>query len=273
MRNALIGLVSAMSLASAVATGGCADYSGGSGTGGTAGTAGTAGTTGTGGAASTTGGSSSTGGGQKSTGGSGTATGGGSSCPNIVTPCGGDVVGTWSVTSSCLNVSGNVNMVPADLGCSTASITTESLQVQVSGTWIANADGSYTDNTTTTGTAQLELPASCLQVSGTTTTCTRAGSALQSIGYATGSCSDNTATGGCTCTATVNQPGGIGAIDTNASTGDSYTTSGNTITISDGRNGTPYAYCVSGTTLTLSPQTTTTSSAVTTTGTIVLQKQ
>ena len=135
MRNALIGLVSATALASTVATAGCADYSSGSGTGGTAGTAGTAGT-------SATGGSSLTGGGQTSTGGNGTATGGGSSCPNV-TPCAGDVVGTWSVTSSCLNVSGNVNMVPAELGCSTASITTESLQVQVSGTWIANSDGRY----------------------------------------------------------------------------------------------------------------------------------
>ncbi len=54
-----------------------------------------------------------------------------------------------------------------------------------------------------------------------------------------------------------------------ATSNGSYTTSGNTLSISDGRNQIPYAYCVSGSTLTMTPTFTQTGTA---TGTIVLQK-
>jgi len=79
MRNGLIGLVSAMALAS-IAPAGCSDYSSGAGTGGTASTMG--GSSSTGGNASSTGGQSAggaaTGGSSAATGGSSAATGGSS---------------------------------------------------------------------------------------------------------------------------------------------------------------------------------------------------
>ena len=84
MRSELIGLVGVMVVASAMATYGCSG-TGGGGAGGAAGTSSS-------GAGGSTAGSS-----------GGGATGG--SCSNV-TPCGGNVVGTWTVTSSCLKVTG-----------------------------------------------------------------------------------------------------------------------------------------------------------------------
>ena len=72
-------------------------------------------------------------GGAVSSGGS-TGTGGaGASCPNV-TACGGDVVGTWTVTSSCLKVSGNLDPSLVGAGCASAPVTGD---LQVSGTWTA----------------------------------------------------------------------------------------------------------------------------------------
>ena len=117
-----------------------------------------------------TAGSSSTGG-PLGTGGSSSGTGGGSSCPNV-TACGGNVVGTWTVSSSCLNVTGNLDVSTFGVGCAPAvSVTGGALQV--TGTWTANSNGTYSDNTTTTGTEQITVPPACLTVSGTLTTCDR----------------------------------------------------------------------------------------------------
>src|SRR6185295_1810723 len=60
--------------------------------------------------------------GMSSSGGSG---GGSPLCPEV-TPCDGSVVGTWTVSSSCLNVSGSVD--PSSLGvdprtCTSATVT------------------------------------------------------------------------------------------------------------------------------------------------------
>src|SRR5213079_631586 len=87
MRIRLIGLVGAAALASAMANSGC---SGSSTTGG-----GTGGTTGSGG----TGGTSAP-----------------QNCPGGPT-CGGSVVGTWSVPSSCLALAGDMDVSLSSLGC------------------------------------------------------------------------------------------------------------------------------------------------------------
>src|SRR5215471_16202508 len=122
-----------------------------------------------------------------------TGAGGAGSCSSV-TPCGGDVVGTWTVTSSCLKVTGNVDVMQFGLGCTSVSVTGS---LQVTGTWTAKSDGTFTDATTTAGTEQITLAASCLQVSGTTTTCDRIGGLLQGVGYASVTCTDATG-GGCT---------------------------------------------------------------------------
>jgi hypothetical protein len=179
------------------------------------------------------------------------------------------VVGTWSVQSStCLTVAGQLDMSSLGIDCKSAPITGGSLQV--TGTWTANTDGTYSDNTTTTGDVQVQLPDTCKKVSGTTTTCDALSrSAFSSLGYASATCTD-AVDGGCACQAHVNQTGGIGVLNVMATTGAEYTTSGTTLSISDGRNQITYDYCATGNTLTLHPTWTKTG---TTTGTIVLQKQ
>jgi hypothetical protein len=264
VQNGLNGFLCAAVLASTMATVACSSNSSGAGTGGGVGTGGTASAAGGG---SSTGGLKSAGGSGAATGGSGAATGGGSSCPNV-TPCGGNVVGTWSVTSSCLTVSGALDLTPLGISCTTGSVTGS---FHVTGTWVANSDGTYSDNTTTSGSGQLELPAECHNVSGTTTTCVDLARGIPNLGYTSGTCSDNTATGGCTCPVTAAQDGWMGTIAPTASTGDMYTVANNVITVSDGRNHTtPYGYCISTNTMTVSPQGT---KYGTVAGTIVLQKQ
>ena len=175
--------------------------------------------------------------------------------------CGGNVVGTWSVTSSCLTVSGTQDLTLAGLNCAPAPITGS---LQVTGTWTANADGTYTDDTTTTGTETFELAPACLMLSGTTTTCDGISGPLQGLGFASVNCTTAAATGGCTCTATVHQMGGAGLVSVLASGSGNYETSGNTITI-DGSS--PYSYCVAGNKMTWTPKPT----SPTVTGTIVFQ--
>ena len=220
------------------------------GAGGAGGIAGMGGVAGTGGRAGT--------GGIVGTGGSSSG-GGGGSCSKVPA-CGGDVVGTWTVTSSCLSVAGQMDISLLGIGCTSATVTGS---LKVTGTWTANSDGTYSDETTTTGDEHLTLPASCLQISGTTTTCERVAPVLQSLGYAVTMCT-SAASGGCTCSATVNQTGWMGLVNLGASTRGQYTTSGNVVTLD---NEARYSFCVSGKQLNMTPQGTSP-----TTGTVVLQK-
>ena len=199
-------------------------------------------------------------GGTVSTGGSSSGGAGGASCANVV-PCGGDVVGTWTVTSSCLRVTGQLDMSMLSLGCASASVTGA---LQVTGTWTAKADGTYSDNTTTSGNEQIILPASCLTVSGTAITCQGFTSLLAALGYEAVSCT-GVAGGGCTCSASVAQTGGTGLVSIDAQTSGTYKASGNVVT-TDGVA--RYSYCVSGNRMTWTPQ----STSPTTTGTVVFQQ-
>jgi hypothetical protein len=185
-----------------------------------------------------------------------------------VEPCGGEVVGTWVVAGSCLPVSGIANMSGFGLGCTEAPI---SGALEVTGTWAANADGTFTDGTTTTGDSQIELPPSCLTVSGTTTTCDRLGGALQSLGYASVTCADAASGGGCTCAATVDQTGGLAMLAFGAASSGTYTTANNVLTASTGgADANAYAYCVSGNQMVMTPQASGRTGALT--GTVVLVK-
>lgn len=209
-------------------------------------------------------------GGSAQLGAGGGASGGGvtsveASCSGVM-PCGGDVVGTWGAAGSCLPVSGVANMSGFGLGCTAAPVTGT---LRVAGTWTANGDGTFMDGTTTSGDSEIQLPAECLNVSGTTTTCDRLDGALQALGYASVTCAD-AAGGGCTCTATVQQTGGMAFVVFGAPASGMYTTS-NSVLATAGRNPREYSYCVEGNRLTLTPQGP--SNVGTLTGTIVLQKQ
>ncbi|HEY5959372.1 MAG TPA: arabinofuranosidase catalytic domain-containing protein [Polyangiaceae bacterium] len=202
-------------------------------------------------------------GGASSTGGAGT--GGSTSCSNA-TPCGGDLVGTWTVTSSCQAVTGEVDLSVLGLGCSSAPVT--GLHA-VTGTFTAYADGTYEDNTITTGSEQLTLAPSCLNISGTQAPCEAVAQTFSALGYASASCTP--ATDGCSCQVVVDQQGGIGIVSPLLATSGSYSTSGNVLTLLDASSTTsaPYSYCVTADTLTIAPQ----PPMPTITGTIALQKQ
>jgi hypothetical protein len=228
MRTRLIGLIGALACASALAIGGC-------GTSTTPG-GGTGGATGTGGTAAP------------------------QSCPNGST-CGGSVVGTWSVMSSCLTLAGDMDVVLASLGCQKVPVIGS---LQVTGTWTANADGTYTDNTVTTGSITFPLAPACLSVSSVQVECSKAAGAISALGWKNTTCSTDTA-GHCSCTASVTQNAGIGVISPWPMTTGNYTTSGSGLTVDEMVD---YSYCTSGNTLTLTPKPTFSPMS----GTVVLQK-
>jgi len=197
------------------------------------------------------------------------ASGGGAAatCTNV-TACGGNVVGTWTASSSCLKLSGSLDLASAGLdprSCTSAPITGS---LSVTGTFTTNADGTYTDDTTTTGSAQVELAAGCLLISGTTINCQGAAVAIESAGLGLSTCTPS-ASGGCSCTSTVNQKGGIGIPTPTPSTSGNHTSASNVVSLTTDSGDKAHAYCVSGTNLTLSPQS---STPTVITGSIMLQQ-
>ena len=251
--------VALVSVLSACGSGtGAGTASGGSTAAKTGGSSGNGGVTGNGGAGN--GGNAGSGG--PAGGGSGS---GGALCTATasVTPCGGVVAGTWTVASACLSVSGQLDVQAAfGLSCSTGQLTGS---LQVTGTWTANADGTFTDGTTTTGAEQLALPSDCKILSKAPVTCERIGSVMQGGHYETVTCTDDAATGGCKCSATVKQTGSMGILVSDPNTSGNFTSASNAITIT--QDDSKYSYCVAANKLTLTPQI----SGLTVSGTIVLQ--
>ena len=115
------------------------------------------------------------------------------------------MVGTWTVSpSSCLALAGDLDGTYLSLGCSKIPVTGT---LTTSGTFTANADGTYIDNTTTTGSANFSLGDDCLTVSSVPVTCEKAADAFAPLGWQT-TCS---LTGGkCNCSAVIDLRGGIG---------------------------------------------------------------
>lgn len=179
--------------------------------------------------------------------------------------CGGDVVGSWTVASSCLELSGLADVTRIGLGCSAIPVTG---YLEVTGTWTANGDGTYSDETVTSGWAQLQPSQSCLAISGTVIQCRQLGDALEAMGYTYVTCTPRTG-GGCNCDAVVEQHGGIGVLSIIPGTSGEYTVAGDVLTtVSD--DPAEYSYCVSGEQLTMHPLT---DNAGTVTGTIELFQQ
>jgi hypothetical protein len=200
-------------------------------------------------------------GGTKASGGSTGGTSSSTTCADAKA-CGGDVVGTWNVTSSCLTVTGEADISLFGLGCTRARVAGS---LQVIGAWLAMANGTYSDKTTTTGSVQYSLAETCIMFSGTRVTCDNLSVIFGVMGDSAATCTD-AADGGCTCVATIKQTGGMGTAASDPMTSGTYKTSGDVLTF-DGEN--RYPYCVSGSQLTMAPR----SPALPTTGAIVLQKQ
>ncbi|MEP7049831.1 MAG: arabinofuranosidase catalytic domain-containing protein [Pseudomonadota bacterium] len=191
--------------------------------------------------------------GASNTGGSSGAQGGSASCGANVVPCGGVAVGSWTVTPSCLSVSGERSLEAVGLGCVSAPVTGA---LQVSGSWSANADGTFTDQTTTTGTETLTLAPKCLEVSGTTTDCARVSGFIQALGYESAACTP-AAAGGCSCVGTVNHKGGVGLLSADSVTTGNYTVANNVIKTGQdalSHQDLQFAYCVANGKMSWSPQ-------------------
>jgi hypothetical protein len=206
----------------------------------------------TGGQTSSTGGTGSGGAGLGGSGGSGPGgtTGAGGAVVDCsdgasVTPCGGNVVGTWNVASTCLKLSGDMDMSLTSLGCPT--VPAEGT-LEVSGTFIANADGTYTDNTKTKGQVTFPLAPACLSVSSVDVECARIGAIFVAAGWSKAACSDTA--GQCNCTLTVDRDAAMGAVVPYTEPTGSYTTANNQLTASN----VTYSYCASGDTLRVTPQ-------------------
>ena len=172
----------------------------------------------------------------------------GPSCSDV-TACGGNLVGTWNVSSSCIKVSGSLDLSNIGAGCPSAPVTGS---LTASGTWTANADGTYSDHTSTLGDEQFSLAPACLVISSTQTDCAGAANIISSLGYATVTCTPVSG-GGCSCSATIKQSGAPGLVSVFAAANGNYVASGNQLTIDDQL---PYTYCASGDTMTWTPKST-----------------
>ncbi len=246
-RSSLWGIMLSLTL---VGMGCSKSESGGESTGGTSSAGGASG----GKAAASSGGAS-------AKGGSGQTSSAGGSCPSVE-PCGGDLVGTWTVSSSCLKLSGEIEMRTFGAACKTAKVTGS---FEVTGTFTAKANGGYLDNTVTTGEQQLELEPSCLVISSTPTDCDGAAGLLKGgLGLSKLTCTA-TSGGGCTCQGQVRQEGMMGIPSGLASKDGGYSTAGSVLTIDGFMD---YSYCVANDKLTVTP----TPEGSTFTGSIVLHK-
>jgi len=177
-----------------------------------------------------------------------------------VTACGGSVVGTWNVKSSCLTVKGDLNLRAFGASCDREPITG---QLTVTGSLVINADRTFMDNTMTTGQVQFPLDKSCLVISSTPVNCEMAGGLIASMGYSEMTC-DTRSDGGCMCTGKVQQKGTLGLISPDPSTKGNWTVTGNQVDF-DGIA--KYQFCTSGNQTTWTPQ----STGAPMTGTIVFQ--
>jgi len=155
----------------------------------------------------------------------------GGSC-SAFTPCGGDVVGTWTVKNVCATGSG------AGLIEDCPGATTSFEGIKGSGTITFTANMTTMENINLTGSMKMTLPASCLMGA----TCAQIDTALKAAltsdpeaPFSAVSCSGSS---GCTCTMTFK--------NSNLMETGTYSISGNRITDGDGE---AQEYCVSGKTM------------------------
>ncbi|HKO53243.1 MAG TPA: arabinofuranosidase catalytic domain-containing protein [Polyangiaceae bacterium] len=188
-----------------------------------------------------------------STGNTGGSTGqGGGACASVAA-CGGSIVGTYTASSSCLKVDGKLDIGKASLDPNACKDPTISGTLKVSGTFSAIASGTFTDATTTTGNLTIQLPAGCLQLSGTTVNCKGINAPLAGgMGFESSDCQP-AASGGCTCAVVVNHKGSMGLITADVQENGNYKTEGNNLTLAVALADAPYSYCAAGGKISVTP--------------------
>jgi hypothetical protein len=216
---------------------GCGSGTNSSGTGGSAGNP-AAGRGGTGGANAT--GAAGSGG---AGGGGGAAAGGagaGGACTDF-TSCGGSLLGTWQLTSTCFF------MPPAASGC--ADETVDAATFHESGSYVFNSDLTYSASVIPSGTLGFTMPQSCTPAQPIATTCAVFNSTYSSLVSQPGSpyASAGCAVSGtdCVCTFTFNG-------QTVSATG-TYLVGTDTVTLTraGSTTSTTNNFCVQGTVLSL----------------------
>lgn len=173
----------------------------------------------------------------------GSSSGDSDTCRNI-SACGGDVVGSWRITSSCITVDTSTMMPNADC----PGQTTRASDIGVSGNFTFNADGTYDSTATVNGNVIVGMPATCLTRNGITFTCAQLEQGLDASLPATFSSASCVAPvgGGCSCTLVM--------APTTSTTSGTYTVADGVITqMPLGAAPSSSDYCVKGTTLTVSP--------------------
>ena len=177
-----------------------------------------------------------------------------------VAPCGGNIVGNWTVVDTCLTLTGAVPASPLGDNCPTATF--DPPAIDFSGNISYSADMTYSGTLTLSGSMALNIPQSCQTISGVTFTCAQFDQlfkdqlaqnpdpSIQSV-----SCSGSS---GCKCTFVLPSE--------TMTTSGTYTTSGNNL-IEDGTS--TSAYCVQGSELHISPST---MDGMDVTGAVVLKK-
>jgi hypothetical protein len=167
------------------------------------------------------GGSGPTGGAGGQAGGAGT---GGACVP--VAACGGDVVGTWRVVSSCLTATKDLSSVCAGASADVA--------YAITGSVTYDADGTYTPSLAATTTVHEHYPAGCAPFG---LTCDQLGRVAMDAGPPVMSAGCTTdATGACTCASVV-----AATVDNTPGT---YTASGTTLASVQGSTTSTSMYCV-----------------------------
>lgn len=126
----------------------------------------------------------------------------GSGTCSDVNACGGDVVGSWTVESSCLTVDTS-DMVSA----SCPGMTTKPTGWKITGTASFDADQTFDVNMTISGGVVVTVPKSCLTQMGVTATCSQLQQALQAqtteVDSPFSSATCGGASDGCSCTMTM----------------------------------------------------------------------
>lgn len=169
---------------------------------------------------------------------------GGSSCGTF-TPCGGNVVGRWNVTDSCVSASAP----PMVSGCQTQDVDASGLKMSGGSTF--NADMTYSSEITVSGSVSATVPASCLMQAGITLTCEQVNalfllSLIDNPDAPFSALSCTKAGSGCRCALTLKP--------TTGPVQGTYTTAGTLLTLT-GADGSSDSsdYCVSGNKLQLKP--------------------
>lgn len=171
------------------------------------------------------------------------------SCDAAFAPCGGDVVGTWRVRDCPLELTGQIDVKGFGLGCSTAEITSGTLEV--SGTWTADESGNVVDCTITRGVQRFEMISACFDVAVVGDCDSVSVPFENALGYATVECADNPQTGGCTCDATIDQRGGLATLSHDPLEEGRYSITGTSLTTDGLGYEVTYDHCVMDDTLTL----------------------